>query len=103
MHRNNSEIYSCFSHQSYQNELLGYLVVQSEYIESYLFVLVQTDRKMDKQLKFWFVIVFEIAKDYVWQVVQHTKCTLGILWRGHTTRQLKIGGGDVFGLLHRSH
>ena len=37
-----------FSHQSYQNELIGYLVVKSEYIESYLFVLVLVDRKIDK-------------------------------------------------------
>ena len=33
------------------------------------------------------MIVFAIAKDYVWQ--------------GRTTCQLKVGGGDMFGLLHR--
>ena len=37
-----------FSHQSYQNELIGCLVVKSEYIENYLFVLVLVDRKIDK-------------------------------------------------------
>ena len=34
------------------------------------------------------MIVFAIAKDYV--------------WRGCTTRQLKVGGEDMFGLLHRN-
>ena len=37
-----------FSHQSCQNELIGCLVAKSEYIESYLLVLVLVDRKIDK-------------------------------------------------------
>ena len=96
MHLYNSEMYSCFSHQSYQNELTCCLVVQNFNVFT-LIVFVKSNRKKNHELLvFWYCDRFCNCQVLMFGgVIWDAKLT----WQGRMTCQSNFGGWSMFGLL----